>query len=434
MDVSLIILLLFTINVSSYWLMGANNILTTQRLDPVVSPGTVSTHVHSVLGGSNFGLYISTAVLRQSTCTSIPLNEDKSNYWFPHLYWQWLDSLSHFATRKNDGTFVAVNGNYLFSDQPHSTTAFPDDFRMISGDPTLRTLDPSSFAQQAVTFLCLDFSGKSSKYNELPVRISCPSGIRAQINFPSCWDGVNTDSMDHKSHVSFLSTGPDNGTCSDPSFPVTLPRIFMEMYWNTEVFEGQRKDAMTPSQPFVQVLLYFTGYTCLNDRRFSNGDPTGYGYHADFINGWDQGVLQRAIDGCNCNPYGDPSCCVAAGIFTMQQTIGCYSTPTFDEAVTGNLTTLPGANPVQAPCYEAYVDPVVPPILSPVFAFTSTAGATPTIPTGNVVTGAQTLAAIAQSPAGTCIRKGLGLSVKFSADAARSARVAIFVLLFVFSL
>jgi hypothetical protein len=24
-------------------------------------------------------------------------------------------------------------------------------------------------------------------------------------------------------------TGPDNGTCSDPDFPVTLPRIFMEV-------------------------------------------------------------------------------------------------------------------------------------------------------------------------------------------------------------
>lgn len=38
----------------------------------------------------------------------------------------------------------------------------------------------------------------------------------------------DTDSIDHKSHVAFLSTGPDNGTCTDPEFPVTLPRIFME--------------------------------------------------------------------------------------------------------------------------------------------------------------------------------------------------------------
>ena len=96
--------------------------------------------------------------------------------------------------------------------------------------------------------------------------MKCPSGIRSQIvcapkmrslvrktqhvvqNFPSCWDGVvcanrpfnayrilkwlsfqNTDSPDHRSHVSFLSAGPDNGTCADPQFPKTLPRIFMEV-------------------------------------------------------------------------------------------------------------------------------------------------------------------------------------------------------------
>jgi hypothetical protein len=99
----------------AYWLMASStasfctwiapvdqnkdNIITTQRLDPVVSPGGVSTHAHSgkldaysfystslivlVLGGSNFGLNTSTAALRTSSCTSIPIPEDKSNYWFP---------------------------------------------------------------------------------------------------------------------------------------------------------------------------------------------------------------------------------------------------------------------------------------------------------------------------------------------------------------
>ncbi len=52
---------------------------------------------------------------------------------------------------------------------------------MISGDPDLRTLNASSFAQQAITFLCLDFDGVSARTNELPVDQDCPSGIRAQI-------------------------------------------------------------------------------------------------------------------------------------------------------------------------------------------------------------------------------------------------------------
>ncbi|KAJ3846914.1 hypothetical protein EV368DRAFT_15002, partial [Lentinula lateritia] len=59
------------------------NILTTQRLDPIVTPGEVSAHVHSVLGGSGFGLNVNTSILQESECTSIPIQEDKSNYWFP---------------------------------------------------------------------------------------------------------------------------------------------------------------------------------------------------------------------------------------------------------------------------------------------------------------------------------------------------------------
>ncbi|KAJ7630002.1 hypothetical protein DFH06DRAFT_1224584 [Mycena polygramma] len=377
------VFLLFLVSLcEAYWLMSINNIITTQRLDPVVSPGSVSTHAHSVLGGSNFGMNISTAALRNSSCTSIPIPEDKSNYWFPHLYFQW-----------SNGTFTSVSGNpviyYLFNDTPGYTTEFPDDFRMIRGDPTLRTLDPSSFAQQAVTFLCLQ--GPTTRYNELPRGVSCPGGIRAQINFPSCWNGNDTDSADHKSHVAFLSTGPDNGTCLDPAFPVTLPRIFMEVYWLTQFFDDQRKDAMTPSQPFV----------------FAHGDPTGYGYHADFFNGWDSGVLQKALNGCNCNPYGDSTCCVDQGIFGMNTSSTCYITDTVDEQTLGTLETLPGNNPVQAPCYEAYIDPITPAILSPVYIYNGSAGG----PTGVVVTPAQT-ASVTQTANGSCIRKGSAVGAR----------------------
>ena len=53
------------------------------------------------------------------------------------------------------------------------------DDSIIIGDPLLRTYTATS-AQKAVTFLCLDFNGKSVTYNSLPPTL-CPSGIRAQI-------------------------------------------------------------------------------------------------------------------------------------------------------------------------------------------------------------------------------------------------------------
>ena len=40
-------------------------------------------YMFPVVGGSNFGTNISTAILRGSECTSIPIPQDKSNYWYP---------------------------------------------------------------------------------------------------------------------------------------------------------------------------------------------------------------------------------------------------------------------------------------------------------------------------------------------------------------
>ncbi|KAF8151008.1 hypothetical protein B0H34DRAFT_665516 [Crassisporium funariophilum] len=358
---------LLAASANAYWLMGIEDFITTERIDPIVNPGKVSGHVHSVLGGSNFRFSTNTAQLRQSQCSSVPIPQDKSAYWFPHLYFQW-----------NNGSFTSLNGgavifvpDYLFSDTPGTTTAFPDDFRMLSGDPTLRTYDPNSHAQQAVTFLCLDFNGQSTRYNSLPP-VSCPSGIRAQINFPSCWDGKNTDSPDHKSHVAFLSGGPDTGTCSDPNFPVVLPRIFMEVYWSSTDFDSVRSQARNTTQPFV----------------YAYGDPTGYGYHADFINGWDKGVLQNAVDKCHCNPFGDPTCCVQQGLFSMDQGKSCRITKAIDEQTTGTVLKLPGNNPVQSEGKKAtmFADNVTPALISPVFAYT---GDSPTA-TGSVGGPAQT--------------------------------------------
>jgi hypothetical protein len=46
-------------------------------------------------------------------------------------------------------------------------------------------------------------------------------------------------------------------------------------------------------------------FNALNDRggRFvlANGDPTGYGLHGDFMNGWDRSVLERAVEMCTAD-------------------------------------------------------------------------------------------------------------------------------------
>lgn len=62
--------------------------LTMGRMDPIISPGTASGHVHAIQGGSNFALSMSDTVLLTSNCTSSLVKNDLSNYWTPALYFQ----------------------------------------------------------------------------------------------------------------------------------------------------------------------------------------------------------------------------------------------------------------------------------------------------------------------------------------------------------
>ncbi|KAF9522714.1 hypothetical protein CPB83DRAFT_726117, partial [Crepidotus variabilis] len=321
-------LALFPAFSNAYWLMPAG-VITEERLDPIVSPNAVSGHVHTVFGGSNFGSNVTTEKLQQSTCTSTAVNEDFSNYWAPKLYFQW-----------KNGSFSDVSGNgviyYFFSDTPGATKPFPDNFRMISGDPTKRSFDPNDAGQKAVLYNCIQSNGQpNSDSTDLPAK-ECSFSLRSQLFFPNCWDGKNLDSTNHKSHVAFpkietTSMPPNSGQkCEDPNFPVVLPQVLLEIWWEVSPWYAHKTEAMNPDQPFV----------------YAYGDPTGFGNHGDFYNGWKEGVLQKAVDGCNCNKDGDPSCCVQKGIFTTTDpaTKHCTIPKSTDEQVKGMLPKLPGSN------------------------------------------------------------------------------------------
>lgn len=98
---------------------------------------------------------------------------------------------------------------------------------------------------------------------------------------------MDLDSPDHRSHMSWPTNGNNNGGGDCPaSHPVKVVQLFYEFIFEVQKFPFNA--AGTPTWVFA------------------NGDATGYGLHADFINGWPQlingtNVLQRAIDECNDN-------------------------------------------------------------------------------------------------------------------------------------
>lgn len=193
---------------------------------------------------------------------------------------------------------------------------------MLAGNPTLRNFT-NTLAAKAVTYNCLGVTGPQT--NNIPNQ-DCPDGLRSQIFFPSCWDGVNVDSADHQSHMAYPD-GVDSGKCPS-SHPVRLISIFYEIIWGVTAFKN---DWYGSSHPFV----------------FSMGDPTGYGYHGDFVNGWDQATLASAVKDCT-NLSGDIHDCPVLQLFTGTEQSNCFVEPKVNELTTGWLNALPGCNKVQA--------------------------------------------------------------------------------------
>lgn len=168
---------------------------------------------------------------------------------------------------------------------------------MIAGDPFQRNftwpipdlpkslwtgdeVSQASLQQKAIGFNCLNYATTaegSLQRHYLPDKAyldeHCTDGIRMELMFPSCWNGKDVDSDDHKSHVAYPNLVM-TGTCPE-GYETQLVSLFYETIWNTYAF----KDV--------------DGYFAL-----ANGDPTGFGYHGDFMFGWDDGVLQEAVDTC----------------------------------------------------------------------------------------------------------------------------------------
>ncbi|ORY26506.1 hypothetical protein BCR39DRAFT_256661 [Naematelia encephala] len=270
---------------NAYFILSHGSLETT-RLDPIVSPGGISSHVHSIVGGSNFDKTIDIAKMRNGTCTTAAVSVDKSNYWVPQLYYY----------NPDDQTYQAIplsfaNTYYLpRAGSDGIVKAFPDGLRMLSGNPNRRTYDSSIPSNVAISYVCLDYDTSHTGDPAWAQRNSffahnCPDGMRAQINFPPCWDGVNLDSSDHSSHMAWPSGGVDGGDCPT-SHPVHLVSLFYEFIYEVQNFPFN--NASVPTWVWA------------------NGDTTGYGYHGDFVNGWPalvngSNVLQEAIDNCNAD-------------------------------------------------------------------------------------------------------------------------------------
>lgn len=63
----------------AYFVQYTGAYLTTERVDPLLSPGVASNHVHSIIGGNGFNANMTFADTQAATCTTAEVSQDKSN-------------------------------------------------------------------------------------------------------------------------------------------------------------------------------------------------------------------------------------------------------------------------------------------------------------------------------------------------------------------
>ncbi|TQM38221.1 DUF1996 domain-containing protein [Pseudonocardia cypriaca] len=93
----------------------------------------------------------------------------------------------------------------------------PQLLRVITGDAKAVTNGPDNVRAQ---WTCRGFEDRATTQYPL-----CPDGSRLLrvLDFPSCWDGENLDSEDHRSHIAFADE--DTGAC--PQDTVAVPQLRM---------------------------------------------------------------------------------------------------------------------------------------------------------------------------------------------------------------
>lgn len=215
--------------------------------DPIVFPGIqVTPHLHDFYGNTTTG-FASTISSMASSATTCDNLSDHSGYWSPSLI-------------APNGTVVhpvSTSVYYLARQGGGPVTAPPVDLRMIAGGDT-RNLRASGYA-------CGEGGATSS------VPLDCGSAdLKGVITFPSCWDGIHTDSPDHRSHLAY----PTGKGCPS-GYPVVIPKIVLHIRYGIQ--NG-------------------TGYYLASDAMM--GVTNGMSLHADVWSVWSPTAIAGLVQNC----------------------------------------------------------------------------------------------------------------------------------------
>jgi len=230
--------------------------------DPIVFPGTPGgAHLHAFFGNTGTNAYSTAQTLLaggNSTCNGGIMN--RSAYWAPVI----IDA-GGLPVIPSDAIFYYKSGYYGVP--PALIHAMPPGLRMIAGDGRATAPQDSHYWGCFETYI--------GHFPEIPDGLLCGVGshVQLQIDFPQCWNGVDLDSPDHKSHMAF----PVEGQCP-ASHPIAIPVITVNIHYPV------------PASGTV-------GWHLSSDM-YDYSQHGGYSAHADWFNGWNADLESVWIENC----------------------------------------------------------------------------------------------------------------------------------------
>lgn len=247
--------------------------------DPIVFPGQAgASHLHVFFGNTSTNAATTTASLfaaKRSTCVGGIANS--SAYWVPAL----IDTTTNRALVPIENVFYYKGGysNIARKDiQP-----LPEGLRMIAGNKATENKDLGPYGGAHHDFRCFADSLPNGWSGGGQAVVKCPTGSKFAIllDFPNCWDGVNLDSPDHRSHMAYTSD-----KCPT-SHPVPVPQVSFII--NYEVPAG-------------------TDTTTWRLASDNYDGPGGYSMHGDVWAAWDKDILAAWQKNCinasqDCHGY-----------------------------------------------------------------------------------------------------------------------------------
>jgi Domain of unknown function (DUF1996) len=233
--------------------------------DPIVFPGRPSaSHLHDFYGNTatKAGSTRRSLLRASTTCRDA---DDLAAVWSP-------------AAFLSDARIIPVRERTYYIGRAGSDVhTVPPDLKVLAGNPSAASVAEASH----VSWYCGgDSPIASHPYDCEPYRETSADGLVARIDFPGCWDGVNTDSPDHRSHLAYGS----RRSCP-ASHPVSIPRIRVRVHYGIwDPCAGARPCA--PEDTPEDNLAF----------RLSSGPY--YTIHADFWNTWRQAALDHLVATC----------------------------------------------------------------------------------------------------------------------------------------